>query len=62
MNNSRTAHIYQRGATYQINGGGVGFETIAAALRAACRNGYTHATGNGCYWGGNVRSIEAWRG
>jgi hypothetical protein len=36
--------------------GGRAHGTKAAALRAAAREGYTHATGSGCHWSG-VRSI-----
>jgi len=38
-----------------------GNRTIADALRAACRDGYTHATGSGTYWGTRIRKIDAWR-
>ena len=38
---------------------GTGHTTKAEALRAAARDGYTHATGSGTYWDG-VRSIAKW--
>lgn len=35
---------------------GRGHRTKADAMRAAAADGYTHATGSGCYWDG-VRKI-----
>jgi len=37
---------------------GGGHRTKADAMRAAAFDGYTHATGSGCYWEG-VRRIPA---
>lgn len=37
---------------------GQGYKTKADAMRAAAFDGYTHATGSGCYWEG-VRRIPA---
>ena len=36
---------------------GKGYEFKVDALRAAARQGYTHATGSGTYWGTGTRDI-----
>ncbi len=36
---------------------GTAHKTKADAMRAAARNGYTHATGSGTPWGNEVRRI-----
>jgi hypothetical protein len=50
-------------ASDYLDARGPGYDTKAAALRAAASgpDAYTHATGSGTYWGKSVRSIAAWR-
>lgn len=59
---TKIAYIFAGVGGYYNNAGpldkrGRAYATKAAAMEAACREGYRYATGSGTYWGDEIKAI-----